>query len=288
MYTSTSTQAQASLCYTSDLLRIGVAQQHSTADMATKLRYALPVEDWERIIDLAGVASGDDPITYYSTIRTCCLVCHSWLPRSRYNLYHTLRITDKVLESGSSPAYCLTRVLLATPVLASLVTELQVALRDPDSGRLISLSSALGPTSWLQSLSCLRRVTLLNIAWRYPRLYRATISSIRQLSHFILHWVSFDTTSDLFRLVWSLPCLTSLVLHQVSFIRRIGAAEYARLCSICPNRASIQLEELSISVRHSYTPRLPIFTHLGTGRSRRSTAVPTVKPVWRGFTHSVP
>lgn len=50
----------------------------------------LPIEVCERVIDECFDFDWPDR----ETLRACALTCSDWLPRSRYNLYHELRIQD--------------------------------------------------------------------------------------------------------------------------------------------------------------------------------------------------
>ncbi|RPD63718.1 hypothetical protein L227DRAFT_608273 [Lentinus tigrinus ALCF2SS1-6] len=49
----------------------------------------LPIELWERIIDVGACINRDDgTVVDYPTLRACALVCTAWLPRARYNIFY--------------------------------------------------------------------------------------------------------------------------------------------------------------------------------------------------------
>ena len=207
-------------------------------------------ELWERIIDLVGIESGSDPAEYYPDVLRCCLICTLLLPRSQYNLYRTVSLNEELSRSGLTRAYCLVRTLCARPDIARLVNDFY--LRPRSHGRTIPLVFDIGliTGSWASTMVTLRRVHLIDIGWSHSSLYDSAISRFPAPTHLELHGVAFDAASCLFRLIWSLPLLTDLALHEVT-IRKITPRKFAELNSLCPKSAMGRLTKLSVSVRHS-------------------------------------
>ncbi|RDX43607.1 hypothetical protein OH76DRAFT_1191315 [Lentinus brumalis] len=201
------------------------------------------MEVWERIIDLVGTESNTDPITYYPAIRTCCLVCSSWLPRSRFNLFSKVSITEELSRSGLSRVYCLARTVCERSDLIYLIHELHIRPRTP--GRAIPLVVTPGPGTWATAMVSLRTVKLVGVGW-HPTLYTATISRFPTPVHLELERVAFDGASSLFHLIWSLPHLVCVILHQVT-IPKMSQMKFMKICSMRPQAVLGCLTELSIS-----------------------------------------
>ncbi|KAH9949194.1 hypothetical protein B0H21DRAFT_730066 [Amylocystis lapponica] len=90
----------------------------------TTLIPVFPTEVFERIIDYSSqIVVGlwwYDTAPDYRTLRACALTCSAWLPRSRYNLLSTVRLTTK------SQLMTLAQCLSATPHFCHLVRDLRV------------------------------------------------------------------------------------------------------------------------------------------------------------------
>ncbi len=206
------------------------------------------IELWERFIDHVGIESDMDPIAYYPAIRTCCLVCALWLPRSRYNLYRIVFITGGLSRSGQAQVLCLARTVCERRDIACLINELRI--RPRTLGRtvpLVVVAGSAGPGGWASSMISLRCLKLVGISW-YPGQYFTAISRLPALAHLELRRVAFNSASHLFHLIWSLPHLVSLDLHQVT-IRKVSQMKFGESCWTCPKAVLGSLTELSISVR---------------------------------------
>lgn len=226
-------------------------------------------ELWDRDIDIVGIESHSEPAEYYPAILQCCLTCTIWLPRSQYNLYRMVSLNEELSRSGLTRAYCLVRTLCARPDIACLVNELR--LRPRSRGRTIPLVIATGsiPGGWANTMVALRSIHLTEIGWNHS-LYYSAISRFPTPTHLELYRVAFDGASCLFRLIWSLPLLTDLALHEVT-IRRLSPLKFAELSSICPQSAMDRLTKLSVSVRKLnvyYTFRYSLMLSIGIARRR--------------------
>lgn len=234
------------LCPTNPHPFLAVSFTIGAKTMATS---KVAIELWERIIDLAGLENdGSSPIEYYPTILACCLVCQEWLPRSRYNLYRKVRITDHTPSEPNPPnVYRLSRTIAEQPHLAALITELHI-VPSPDDTAFSPFARFVGPSNRAKKLIGLHTLNLRGIRWSFARLYNSAISCFPEIRHLHLQDMSFDSASDLFRLIWSLPHLEDLTLHQIRFVRKLSEAECEKLRSSRPSSACQKLRTLSISV----------------------------------------
>ncbi len=209
-----------------------------------KTQLQVSAELWDCIIDLVGVESNTDPIVYYPNIRTYCLVCPLWLPRSRYNIYREVAITEELSRSGQSRVCCIARTVCESSDFVHLIKELH--LHPKVLGRAIPLVVA-GPGDWVSSMVFLRSLKFVGVGW-HPALYSTAVSRFPALAHLELRHIAFDAASGLFSLIWSLPHLASLTLDQVT-IRKMSAMQLAKLSLACPRAGLTCLTELSIFVR---------------------------------------
>lgn len=239
-------------------------------------------ELWERIIDLVGIDSNRDPIAYYPAIRTCCLVCSLWLPRSQYNLYRAVTVTETLTRTGLNRVHCLARTVRERSDLAHLIQELQI--RPITLGRAVPLVIAAGQGSWASSMVSLRSLKLIGVGW-YPVLYSPTISHFLTPLHLEIRRVAFDAASHLFHLIWSFPHLVSLTLDQVT-MRKLSHMHDVRLCS---TRLQMSfLTELSISVRSLCSKYGRMATHASIGNARRRGTFPASRSVWQSSSEAIP
>ncbi|KAI0357774.1 hypothetical protein OH77DRAFT_1298638 [Trametes cingulata] len=96
-------QHPASLCSLSSfapLLLHSLVLLHSAPPLSTASTSTLvmenscfPIEVCERIIDCCFEL--ERPIGYHATLRACALTCSAWLPRSLYNLFHTVDLCSR-------------------------------------------------------------------------------------------------------------------------------------------------------------------------------------------------
>ena len=100
------------------LWRLGLALFSTSLAMANKPR--LPLEVMERIINDVADDKGNCLISYYSSIKACALVCHSFLPLCRKYIFAfvTLNVLFQPLCHLSFTSDRFNRFLLDSPHLA--------------------------------------------------------------------------------------------------------------------------------------------------------------------------
>ncbi|KAI0356558.1 hypothetical protein OH77DRAFT_210713 [Trametes cingulata] len=195
----------------------------------------LPVEVCERIIDTClgswqSALYGPQPIPAQdsATLVACSLTCQAWLPRSRINLYHDVRL-------GTPDDLTLfVRTIREGAWLAELVRRVNVfpppAAESDSKAKDTYLSFAQGfLVRHLRRLN----VLLLGVDWsHYPPTYHSLVARlpIKEL-HLACR---FRKVSSLFRLVWSFPDLRSLSLRCRKGRSQLPDADTIR--HTCPTR----------------------------------------------------
>ncbi|KAI0713894.1 hypothetical protein C8Q76DRAFT_471832 [Earliella scabrosa] len=168
-------------------------------------RSRLPTELYEKVIDHT---SEDDACSDF--LGVCALVCRAWRPRSR------IRFWRKVIIRSHDHFHRLLEACRAHSHIARNIYHLDID---------ISLSQSLGsgdrclPLASLPILPHLQTLRLRGVPWRHypPVYYRRIVSRFRPLTQLCLDRVTFHDMSDLFRLVWSFPCMSQLELRDLQF-----------------------------------------------------------------------
>ncbi|KAI0364996.1 hypothetical protein BV20DRAFT_784561 [Pilatotrama ljubarskyi] len=170
----------------------------------------IPMEICEAIIDC--VWPDQD------TLQRCALICHAWLPRSRYNLYR--RVSIRRPEQLSR----LSRRLLASLGEADLVQELLLAPLDSFAPMRVVEA---GLTALGRRLPRLEKlfINLLIHPGDVPQRNKLDLSlrlsshiaNFPSLNHVALLNVTLPSFLALARMAVALPHLTSLRLHNVSW-----------------------------------------------------------------------
>lgn len=154
----------------------------------------LPIEVCERVIDEC--LHLDWP--HHETLGACALTCSQWLPRSRYNLYHELRL--QVSKKASS----IVDTFTARPELAEHVRVIDIC----PSGRYVPLTQVLS----LPALKKCQRLKMDIAPLRgFPPRYVQNCL-IPLLTKFV-NVVELDctvkltTAIDIFHVIWAMPQL---------------------------------------------------------------------------------
>lgn len=161
----------------------------------------LPIEVCERVIDECFYF--DWRPDRNETLRACALTCSAWLPRSRYNLYHELRVRD------SKSAGSIVDTLTARSELAEHVRVIDVWL-----GSYASLTQVL-------SLPLLKKCQRLeiNINWdNFPPRYvqNCLVPLLTKFESVVeLNFTAWSAASavDFFHIIWAMPQLLSCKLE---------------------------------------------------------------------------
>ncbi|KAI0753983.1 hypothetical protein C8Q80DRAFT_1116849 [Daedaleopsis nitida] len=194
-----------------------------------------------------------DPDFYYTFRRTLCLVSSQWLSRARRHLYCTIRILRNAAPNRPSAISLLWRTLSDQPHLAALVKEFHVFPAQEGVPTLFMTPSA-------RLLQALKTVTIAHIDWYYPPRY--DFARFPAVTDVRLCRVHFQTVTDMFRVVWSLPHLEVLDLHEVTFDHALSVGDCRELRCTRPPRACAKLRELTISsdiVNNEYFPPVGAF-----------------------------
>ncbi len=195
----------------------------------------LPIKVCENIMD-----SCDWSFVDYTTLRSCALTCTAWLPRTRLNLYHSVKLI------GPRKLELLLRTLRAHRYLCSFVRDLEVGS---------SAEQPYVPFAQLfivQNLRHLERLTLW-LDWDgYPPHFHKFVAQLR-LRALRLFGI-FRTTRSLLQLVWALKDLRSLVV-DCTVRSDVCGAEWAigrsRRLSLCSSLTDLSLR-FSVSANRSF------------------------------------
>ncbi|TBU40803.1 hypothetical protein BD309DRAFT_992817 [Dichomitus squalens] len=193
----------------------------------------MPTEVWERVIDLCrtnwrldGTRSTHPQVETqlrtdgtYETWQMCALVCKSWLPRSRYNLF------AEVCISRPEQIDQLLRTLENHPTLAEHVVRLTITLPPDATTGYIPFNRA--PLS--QILSNCRTLDLRGVDWRHYHPRWHCLHSVPHFSwaHVVELFLPIDylTPGGAARLIWSHPALAYLTLfHGLSYYGKLRAS----------------------------------------------------------------
>lgn len=180
----------------------------------------IPIEVWERIIDLAAVTTSegryDEPeaesYVDYPTLLACALVCHAWLPRARHNL-----LSRVVVRSSRALKLFLTASQRSGTVAQDLELTLPLDIREAEPRRRLSGPGAsLASPDFARAVNKVTMLTLRDSEWLYPRIYITIFgSSFTSLATLVLYRTSFPTGGDLARLLWSFRALQHLECTEV-------------------------------------------------------------------------
>ncbi|KAI0780189.1 hypothetical protein C8Q74DRAFT_1263702 [Fomes fomentarius] len=181
----------------------------------------IPIELWERIIDLASVSTTegryDEPeaesYVDYPTLLACALVCQAWLPRARHNL-----LSRVVVRSSRALKLFLTASQGSATVAHELELTLPLDIREEPRRRLLGgpVGASLASPDFARAVNKVTMLTLRDSEWLYPRTYFTIFgSSFTSLATLALYRTSFPTGGDLARLLWSLRALQHLECTEV-------------------------------------------------------------------------
>lgn len=209
----------------------------------------IPDDISNEVIDWVSVNSeqaGPFPACY-TTLRSCALVCRGWRYHSQYHLFRHPKIF--LSQATPNPLHILARRVLQDPALDALVSALSIGSIRPDKH--IPIGSAIGPRGWSRSLTHWQTVELTLVDWSSPRIHGPAVTMYLpdKISSLTLYNNVFNTASDLFRLVWSLPLLSHLNLSHVTIKRHISEREHKKLCPPLPSNVCPNLKFLDIEVR---------------------------------------
>ncbi|KAH9948651.1 hypothetical protein B0H21DRAFT_845292, partial [Amylocystis lapponica] len=177
---------------------------------------AFPLEITDHIIDCLRGSPG--------ALCNCALTCHAWLPRSRYNLFHTMSICSlaalETLVSISRMPHILPHFdavyrlsIYETP--SHLIPR--TARRQTKTAR-VGLFTHLLPLLLPQAFRTTRVLEITNTDWcRFPphpstRFHRSIFGSVTELG---LTCCKFGSCNEFVRLISSFPSLLHLRLNLV-------------------------------------------------------------------------
>ena len=204
----------------------------------------LPIQVCETVIDLC-----ERTLEGYATLLACALTCTAWLPRSRLNLYHSVKII------GPSKLELLLQTLRAHRYLCDFVRELEVGA-DAEEPYV-----PFAQPFMTHNLRRLERVTLW-VDWDgYPPQFQRFVAHLRIRT--LRLFGTFRSTRELFQLVWALKDLRSLVLDCTV---RNDVSAFGYVAVACLRRAPLcsSLTELSLrfSVSNTTSRRTLIVMHI--------------------------
>jgi len=189
--------------------------------------FPLPQELVDHVLDHLH----DDPLT----LSSCSLVCHSWLPTTRYHLFSTVAFRPRLSDSpiGQPVELCprLHEILLVNPNLARYIRHLEIWEGAPgahpsrcEMGYVIWIARETTLPLVLSKLKCLRRLELcgnVNISYsEFSDTLRSALSnafSLPSLVYLRVHNVSFPTSFSFVSMLSRLHSLRGLALSSVSF-----------------------------------------------------------------------
>ncbi|KAI0675521.1 hypothetical protein C8Q78DRAFT_988102 [Trametes maxima] len=224
----------------------------------------LPNEVWDDVIDYycgrvtesvgSFVGKSGAPPVSYDTLRTCCLTCRAWLPRSRRNLYTILRFwrADQV-------GICFATIT-AHPFLADFV---QAIWTDSQEEYI--------PFARTDMVFKLRNVQYLVLDgdWRpYPpnRRYHE-LAARYPITHLAIgaQFQAKELVADLFQIIWAFTGLESLHLDVDAEGCNITGADSFRISALAERRCRCKaLKVLELSDRlvpwTNFPPRLAFST----------------------------
>ncbi|KAH9949729.1 hypothetical protein B0H21DRAFT_87890 [Amylocystis lapponica] len=222
-------------------------------------RTALPSELCDRTIDFLW----DD----HSALAACALTCHSWLPRSRYHLFFTVKLETR--DDWARFDRCLTRnaSLEALGGIAPYVRRLLIGtrshrtFRDLDSN-LWSLPTKLGLPRFSRVLAPLSRVE--SLAMGDPDLYVGASEALAEegfnqwlrclraapfastLRDLTLSFLIFEHVNDAMQLLAVFPALCNLTQSHLAVLHTFADAP-TPVHPLGPER-SIFLQHISVRV----------------------------------------
>lgn len=173
----------------------------------------LPLELCENIIDLCSPqsthrAQETEIAIAYKTLCACSLVCTSWLPRSRRNLYHTIAfLFDK-------PSHLLSQTLQSNPSLKSHIRSVCLFRQNTDI-HLYRLTSVLIGCRSDSSLELTLDGEVMGKEI-HPLVFRS-LREMRCIQTLWLARVQFPSFSHFTQLISSLPFLTTISIRDVEF-----------------------------------------------------------------------
>lgn len=161
------------------------------------------------------------------TLKSCSLVCKSWLPASRYHLWYrtTLRFAGREEKDYA-------QFLKSSPVITSCVVDLTVEFACPRE------ATRQEELDWMQT-------TLLPI-----------FSTFRFLRQMMFINVQFD--DDVISKI--LPNLSSLCVLQLSLCHFPKFSQFVELIWGCPYLETLRLDNVTFDEVDTYTPRPPTVT----------------------------
>ncbi len=219
----------------------------------------VPLELLELIVDYIRDDDVDDmdfcsDFDEYRTLRACCLVCRTLLPRSRGNLLRRVRIMD--MRQLASFAWMIDTVVEHRPLVREL-TVLSIAEKPSPAE-----SCAPVLASKLPQLRCLRLRTemgpVLDPTMRpVLEMHRgafASLSSFKQLDELQLFGLRFSQFKHFLRLVSSAPQLSVLQCMQLWFNPPKTGSTSDLFIPTHPPVHRLRLYHVDVS--HSSPPRL--------------------------------
>lgn len=221
----------------------------------------VPVEIAERIIDFL---ANDDESLDKQSLFACALTCSSWLPRSRYHLFHDVQIFN------SRQLNSLRWALDSAPGLKYHIRELHLFTSQPlatpvaPSRRLLSAETdAPNPDIIVSALTVLAAYAIqihrLKIEWgsvlepltssfhlRLPVLGAVhQYSNVRELA---LSSVVYQSSSDLARFLLAFPSLRNLATQKIDVKSPLPPSRWLQA------RLQSRLQLTSMWVGHGETP----------------------------------
>ena len=165
----------------------------------------LPLEIEETILDL--LAEDDEG---HSTLRTCSLVCHAFLPICRKHTFGSIVLEDLWMVYATHP---FERLLRETPEIADYIRKLEYNIRFVEMGLTISPSVQ---ESLLKRISRLEFLTVLHGGgpkpyWGYVFPALLHLLHLPTLTHFKVSDINYFDVSDL------IPCVNLKYLDVGDF-----------------------------------------------------------------------
>ncbi|KAI0950995.1 hypothetical protein AcW1_008156 [Taiwanofungus camphoratus] len=168
----------------------------------------IPTEVFERIIDLYDTRALEDR----NALMACALTCRSWLPRSRYRLFYSVKVSS-LQERGR-----FSNLITASPSLNDLVRELDIGA-DSYGARV----KVLGSFPYVLARR-LTQVVSLHIVFDLTRdapsvlpSFPILVSEFTSITKLEMRGVRFSTFTDFGRLVCALPSLRTLICSSVTW-----------------------------------------------------------------------
>ena len=144
-------------------------------------------------------------------LRQCSLVCHAWLPASRYHLFYRV-----IIASTGTYNLFVGRVLQAAAMQSTLSSVEELVLLDRGDKRCGQLLFQ----QFAGRVPNLRHLRLIGVNWVNFPTHRSAIPALSTFSHirFLgLQRCTFPSFTSLARFLVSFPALTSLALANVKW-----------------------------------------------------------------------